>query len=315
MAYESGYEIIVGVRLIPSRASAHIVGSATLPWGKVLGEANKGCPSIFMLESHRIPSQRQAFQGLAEVVPPFASPSTLRQVQDSAELRRCPEFTEGTRLRTLPVKSFEPEMVLIPAGEFTIGSDASLDQDAIDGERPSHTLYLPDYYLAKTPVTNAQYAAFVQATGYHLPERWIGGQPPAGKGNHPVVYVSWHDAMAYCNWLAEETGKPYCLPSEVEWEKGARGSDRQTYLQGASPYDLLEMAGNVWEWTRSVYEVYPCDPGDGLEDIKSGVSRMLRGGSWYGNQWYARCTLRYGVFPDARYHYIGFRVTASPGSR
>ena len=337
MTYESGYEIVVGVRLVPTRPSAYTVGGAKLPWSEVLRKKDKGYSSIFVIESHRIPSQRQAVQELLEVVQPFDSPSTLLQAQDSAGLRRCPEFTEGTRLRTPPVKPFEPEMVLIPAGEFTMGSEPSLGQDAVDDVQPQRTLYLPDYHLAKTPVTNAQYAAFVQATGHHPPEHWTGGQPPTGKEHHPVVYVSWHDTVAYCHWLAEETGKPYRLPSEAEWEKAARGSDGRiypwgsqgdekryntaggkrgttpvgAYRQGAIPYDLPDMASNVWEWTQSVCEVYPYDPENGREDTKSGVGCVLRGGSWYRNQWYARCTLRYGVYPDARYHYIGFRVAAS----
>ncbi len=308
MTYESGYEIVVGVRLIPIRAPAYAGGSKKLPWSEVPGKKDKGYPSIFVTESRGIPSQRQAFPELLQVVQ--------------------------------PLKPFEPEMVLIPAGEFTMISDPSLDQDAVDDEQPQHRLYLPDYYLAKTPVTNAQYAAFVQATGRHLPERWIGEQPPTGKEHYPAVYVSWHDATAYCNWLTEETGKPYRLPNEAEWEKGAWGSNgriypwgsqgdekrygtigsirgdtpMRAYAQGASPYDLPDMAGNVWEWTRSACEVYPRDPESGREGIKSGVGRVLRGGSWYRNQWYARCTLRYGVYPDARYHYIGFRVAASPSN-
>jgi formylglycine-generating enzyme required for sulfatase activity len=342
MTYENGYEIVVGVRLIPARASVYI-GSTKLPWGEVLGRKDKGYPNILVTESHRIPSQRQALQESLEVVQPLNSPSTLRQpfdgAQDSAGLRRChfdyaqcrPEFTEGTTLRTPPVKPFEPEMVPIPAGEFTTGNDHSLDQDAVDEGQPQRTLCLLDYYLAKTPVTNAQYAAFVQATGHHPPDRWIGRQPPTGKEDHPVVYVSWHDAMAYCHWLAEETGKPYRLPSEAEWEMGARDSDGRIYPwgsqrdgkrcntaggeQGAIPCNLLDMAGNVWEWTRSVYEVYLYDPENGREDIRSGVGRVLRGGSWYRNQWYARCTLRYEVYPGARYHYLGFRVAASLGPK
>ncbi len=350
MTYESGYEIVVGVRLIPTEAPAYAGGSTKLPWSEAPEKKGKGYCNIFVTES-----RRQAVQELLKVVQPFNSHSTLRQpfdgaqdkAQDSAGLRRCPEFTEGTRLKTPPVKPFEPELVLIPAGEFTMGSDPRLDQDAVDDGQPQHRLYLPDYYLAKTPVTNAQYAAFVQATGHRQPERWIGGQAPTGKEHNPAVYVSWHDAMAYCHWLAEETGKPYRLPNEAEWEKGARSSDGRiypwgsrgggkryniaggkhgvtpvgAYSHGAMPYELPDMAGNVWEWTlgaechpQSVCEVCPCDPGNGREGIKSGVGRVLRGGSWFRNQWYARCTLRYGVYPDARYHYLGFRVVASPGS-
>ncbi len=330
MTYESGYEIVVGVRLIPSQTPVDRVGSVGLPRSEAPRKKDKVYSSIFRTESRRTPSQRRAFQELLEVVQPFDSPSTLRQA--------CPEHgrraQDSAGIRTPPVKPFEPEMALVPAGEFTMGSDPSLDPDAV--KQPQHTLYLPSYYLAKTPVTNAQYAAFVQATGHRLPERWAGSQPPTGKENHPVVYVSWHDAMAYCAWLAEETGKHYRLPSEAEWEKGARGSqgDEKRYnatggkrsatsvgtcSQGAIPYELLDMSGNVWEWTlgaerysRGDSEVYSYDPGNGQKHIKSGVGRVLRGGSWYRNQWYARCTLRYGVCPDARYHYIGFRVAASP---
>jgi formylglycine-generating enzyme required for sulfatase activity len=189
------------------------------------------------------------------------------------ELQQLPTILELSQ-------PFEPEMILIPAGEFLMGSDPSVDKDAWYSEQPQHTLYLPDYYLAETPVTNAQYAAFVQATDHTPPEHWVGGEPPEGKKDHPVVNVSWHDAMAYCRWLAGVTGKPYCLPSEAQWEKGARGSDGRiypwgnqwdaercnsweggkrdstsvwAYPQGASPYGLLDMAGNVFEWTRSLW--------------------------------------------------------------
>ena len=128
---------------------------------------------------------------------------------------------------------FEPEMVLIPAGEFLMGSDPSVDKDAYGDEQPQHTLHLPDYYLAKTPVTNAQYVAFVQATDHAPPRHWKSERkPPRGKENHPVVWVTWHDAVAYCDWLSKVTGEPYHLPSEAEWEKGARGSDERIYPWG-----------------------------------------------------------------------------------
>jgi formylglycine-generating enzyme required for sulfatase activity len=226
-----------------------------------------------------------------------------------ADFRKSYEFGFSEVLKVLTPPEFEPEMVLIPAGEFLMGSDPSVDQDARDDEQPQHTLYLPDYYLAKTPVTNAQYAAFVQAT-YRQPEGWEAGKPSSGKEDHPVVNISWHDAVAYCRWLSGVTGRPYRLPSEAEWEKGARDTDgriypwgnqwdakrcntresgkRDTtpvgaYLEGASPYGLLDMAGNVWEWTRSVYKSYPYDPDDGREDLEAKGIGVLRGGSWNGH--------------------------------
>jgi formylglycine-generating enzyme required for sulfatase activity len=245
-------------------------------------------------------------------------------------------------------KPFEPEVVLIPAGEFLMGSNPHRDEHARYNELPQHTLYLPDYYMAKTPVTNAQYAAFVQATGHRQPKLgWMVGKPPSGKEDHPVVYVSWHDAVAYCEWLSEVTGKPYRLPSEAEWGKGARGTDGRiypwgdqwdaqrcnsregdlydttpvgAYPQGASPYGLLDMAGNVWEWTRSLWgEVwkepdfsYPYDHADGREDLQAKSLRVLLGGAFSDDQRLVRCACRYRINPIYRSNLFGFRVVAYP---
>ena len=246
----------------------------------------------------------------------------------------------------------EPEMILIPAGEFLMGSDPGKDKDARgrDNEQPQHTLYLSDYYIAKTPVTNAQYAEFVRDAGLvDPPGYWQEGEPPPDKLNHPVVYVSWRDAGAYCDWLADITGNPYRLPSEAEWEKAARGTGGRiypwgnrwyprwcntfeggpgdttpvgAYPRGASPYGLLDMAGNVWEWTRSRWGktlegphfMYPYDPQDGRENLEAGddVHRVLRGGSFYDVPRHARCAFRYGCFPSLDWLVYGFRVVVSP---
>ena len=222
---------------------------------------------------------------------------------------------------------FEPELVLIPAGEFLMGSDPRKDEHARDNEQPLHHVFLPDYYMAKTPVTNIQYAVFVQAAPYRVPEHWKGGGLPPGKENHPTGWVSWLDAQTYCLWLSEVTGKPYRLPSEAEWEKGARGGlflDGDTaahvrnsspgriypwgdeppdesrcsfgakepdtmlvisyppmpvrgYPQGASPYGLLDMAGNVGEWCHSLYKPYPYNATDGREDPDQECLCVTRG--------------------------------------
>jgi len=245
---------------------------------------------------------------------------------------------------------YEPEMVLISAGEFLMGSDPSVDKDAHEDEQPQHTLSLPDYYMARTPVTNAQYVAFVQVT-YRRPNHWEGGKPPSGKEDHPVVNVTWHDAVAYCHWLSEVTGRPYRLPSEAEWEKGGRGTDGRiwpwgnqwdakrcntseggkgnttpvgAYPEGASPYGLLDMAGNVLEWTRSLWGEdweepsfkYPYDPADGREDLEAPdtVLRVLRGGSWNYSQVNARCIERRRHSPSYSHNFIGFRLVSPVGS-
>jgi formylglycine-generating enzyme required for sulfatase activity len=244
---------------------------------------------------------------------------------------------------------FEPEMILIPAGPYLMGSDPLWDKDARDNEQPQHPLYLPYFYLAKTSVTNAQYATFVQATGYQRPCHWTDGSPPLSRENYPAVEVSWYDAMAYCRWLSEVTGRAYGLPSEAEWEKGARGTDGRiypwgnqwdaercnsgkgskidttpagAYPEGASFYGLLDMAGNIFEWTRSLWGAdwqkpefrYPYDPDDGRENRKASqdIRRVLRGGPFLNLHWGVRSSCRVRFSPDHQDTPVGFRVVLHP---
>jgi formylglycine-generating enzyme required for sulfatase activity len=227
-------------------------------------------------------------------------PRTLRTVSSPASL--SPQSRGGL---LLPKQPFEPETILIPAGEFLMGSDPQQDELAADREQPQHRLYLPYYYLTKTLVTNAEYGAFVLATGHEAPVGWTNKIPPRGAEAHPVVNVSWYEAQDYCSWLSEVTGRGYGLPSEAEWEKGARATDGRIYPwgnqwdatlcnsaesvldkttsvytnpQGASPYGILDMAGNVWEWTCSLWGfAYLYHPMDGREALEapSDVPRML----------------------------------------
>ncbi len=265
--------------------------------------------------------------------------------------RGLPAFAAGVRtvmepVEVLPVQQpFEPEVVLVPEGAFVMGSDPRRSEFMRADEQPQHTLVLPAYHLAKTPVTNEQYLAFVQAAGYRPPAHWEAGMFPEARANHPVVNVSWHDALAYCRWLASSTGKPYTLPSEAEWEKGARGVDGRiypwgnlwdgkrcntkesrkdattpvtAYPMGASPYGILDVAGNVWEWTRSLWGgsdleplyKYPYDPADGRENLEAGADmrRVLRGGSFNYTHDTARCACRNHLVPENGNWYVGFRV-------
>ena len=244
--------------------------------------------------------------------------------------------------REPPVRTpqpIEPELVRIPAGEFLMGSDPQKDGRAYEAEQPQHRVYLPDYHMSRTPITNAQYAAFVEASGYPAPNRWEDGKSPVGKDDYPVVYISWRDAMAYCKWLSEKNSQAYRLPSEAEWEKAARGTDGRiypwgdewdpgrcnskqsgpddatpvdAYPEGASLYGILDMAGNMWEWTGSLYRPYPYDPMDGREDpTRPGDKRVLRGGAFYSTARRVRCAYRDSSHPeDWRGHY-GFRVCVS----
>ncbi|MDX1812503.1 MAG: SUMF1/EgtB/PvdO family nonheme iron enzyme, partial [Gammaproteobacteria bacterium] len=142
--------------------------------------------------------------------------------------------------------------------------------------RPAHKVALPDYYIDKFPVTNAQYARFVAETGYRVPLNWKKGRFLPEISLHPVTMVSWFDAKAYCGWAKKR------MPTEAEWEKAARGTDERrwpwgdamdvkklntyysvgstssvdTYKDGVSPYGVYDMAGNVIEWVADNFEPY-----------------------------------------------------------
>jgi formylglycine-generating enzyme required for sulfatase activity len=231
------------------------------------------------------------------------------------------------------------EFVRVPAGEFLMGSDPARDEDARDNEQPQHRVHVSEFYIGKYPVTNAQYAAFVEATKREVPEHWKRGRIPSGKKPHPVVNVSWRDAVAFCGWLGQETGQGFRLPTEAEWEKAARGTDGRIYPwgdgpptaelcnfdgnvddttpvgryspQGDSPCGCADMAGNVWEWTQSLYRGYPYDPVDGREDLEAEGRRVVRGGS-FGSRWRVRCASRLRLVLDSLSRYRGFRPVVVP---
>jgi formylglycine-generating enzyme required for sulfatase activity len=275
---------------------------------------------------------------LQQVVPPIGAPV-------GASAKPAKPQPKGKAPARAP---FEPEMVPIPAGEFLMGSDPARDPLGGETEQPQHALHLPGYSMSKTLVTNAQYLAFVQATGHARPPHWKAGTPAKGQEQHPVVYVTWHDALDYCRWLAQATGKPYRLPSEAEWEKAARGIEGHlypwgdewqparcnsddsgvnattpvtSYPQGASPFGLLDMAGNVWEWTRSLWGKdyhgpdygYPYDAADGREDESAPdeVMHIIRSGSFHNPPPILRCAARYWLSPQVWQDNVGFRVVLS----
>ena len=243
------------------------------------------------------------------------------------------------------------EMVLIPAGEFQMGSN-----NGDDDETPVHTVYVDAFYMDKYEVTNAQYQKFVLANplwqkaripkslhdGRYL-SHWNGNNYPAGKANHPVVYVTWYAAVAYSKWVGKR------LPTEAEWEKAARGglSGRKypwgntiseananynthvgdTTVIGSYPanaYGLHDMSGNVWEWCLDAYNrnFYFSSPGanplsdvnilsnvnlilDDYTNVKS--MRVLRGGSWSTFAQYVRCACRSRYPPTNTSTILGFR--------
>lgn len=191
------------------------------------------------------------------------------------------------------MSNLDLEFVRISASEFTMGSSRSRDRHAHEDEMPTQNLLITDYMMMRYPVTNAQYARFIQATGHRAPLFWKDGTFQAGKEEHPVVGVSYYDAIAFCAWAAEQTGLPIRLPTEAEWEKAARGTNLHVYSwgnewkkgacntsearlndtspvrtfspAGDSPYGVADMGGNVQEWCSSLFGNYPYDPADGRE--------------------------------------------------
>jgi formylglycine-generating enzyme required for sulfatase activity len=238
-------------------------------------------------------------------------------------------------------------MVLVPGGPFVMGAD---DRDGRVGVEvgvdslPRHERDVAAFWIDRTEVTHEAYRAFVADTGRKAPVdprfadfyAWREGDYPAGLANHPVVYVDWHDADAYCAWAGKR------LPTEAEWEKAARGTDGRTYPWGdtwepdrcntretalgwtaaagttegdVSPYRARDLCGNVSEWTADWYLAYP---GSTLERRSFGKRfKVVRGGSWLlVHDPFARVTNRTLSFkPTKRHRSIGFRCAAdaTPG--
>jgi formylglycine-generating enzyme required for sulfatase activity len=238
---------------------------------------------------------------------------------------------------------FEPQMVRVPAGEFLMGTreeDVDALREKYGGEQrwwnaqtPQRKVHLPDYEIGKYPVTNFEYQAFVQDTGYQPPGHWKGNRYPEGLGDHPVVNVNWYDAVAYCEWLGEKTDKTYRLPTEAEWEKAARGVDGRQFPwgdewdaskcntreggpgtttpvgqyspDGDSPYGVADMAGNVLEWCADWLQAYPGNsyPDEDYEE----EYKVLRGGSWQTIRAIACCASRERIYPGWDDYALGFR--------
>ncbi len=228
------------------------------------------------------------------------------------------------------------EFMRVQAGRFLMGSNNG-DSD----EKPQHSVDLPyDYWIAHYLVTNEQYNTYVKSKGIKHPVNdW------EKKKDHPVTYVSWHDAISYCEWCNNlfkgeiPAGMILRLPTEAEWEKAARGTDGREYPwgnvfdknkcntsesgkenttpvglyspHGDSPYGCSDMAGNVWKWTYGLYKPYPYKPNDGRNKWNSSGDRCVRGGSWFGNFTYARVSFRLNRNPDYVIENFGFLMTIS----
>jgi formylglycine-generating enzyme required for sulfatase activity len=212
------------------------------------------------------------------------------------------------------------------------------DPEAYENEKPRHQLSLREYQIGRYPVTNAQYTYFVCQTSHRRPEHWESGTVPPGLEDHPVVNVNHDDALAYCRWLSQVTEKHYRLPTEEEWEKAARGkfpgtrrypwgdewqadicNTREVGRNGTtsihefeqdnwSPFGIVGMAGNVWEWTASWYGRYPDSPHQSPQYGRH--YRVVRGGSWQNSSREACISCRGRYKPHVWRPYLGFRIAS-----
>ena len=223
-----------------------------------------------------------------------------------------PMFYGDTRIGKDP-----SPMVLVPAGEFIMGTDARLPD-----EGPQHKVKLAAFYIDKYETTNLQYEQFIKATERRSPIHFKNRTYPEGRVDHPVMNVSWEDAHDYCAWAGKR------LPTDQEWEKAARGPDGRTFPwgnefdphkanvpgrwkelggfgdttpvgafeAGKSPYGVYDLSGNVWEWTDSWYQPYP---GNKVASESYGERyKTLKGGSWFDCSFY-QCGVSAPVFNRA----------------
>lgn len=259
---------------------------------------------------------------------------------------------ESTSSQTAPVNErINPRdgavMVYIPVGEFIMGtSDEQIDvligrfpglrRSWFNSEKPQHTVYLDGYWIYKHEVTVAQYRQFCQETGHRMPptpfpstgeEKGVGWED-----DHPIVNVNYNDAIAYSQWAGVE------LPTEAQWEKAGRGIDGRLwpwgsewdsskcnsvdsvgkttsvgrYPLGASPYGVMDMAGNVWEWCADWYDdnYYRKAPSHNPPGPARGTWRVLRGGSWRYVPSSVRVANRYRASPVSSSPSMGFRCSS-----
>ncbi len=284
----------------------------------------------------------QPAQAAGSEVATSAPPEPTRVALATVTLAPRPTATNAPPLLT-PTAAFGAPtasadgvpMVFIPAGSFQMGSgEGDLD------ERPVHSVTLSAYSIDQTEVTNGRYAACEAAGACPKSSSYDSVTRPsyhteAEFANYPVVHVNWNDAAAYCAWAGKR------LPTEAEWEYAAKGADGRRYPwgdtaantgllnydfkvgdtteaghypDGASPFNVLDMAGNVYEWVADWYgnRYYTDSPAENPAGPSTGVYRILRGGSWNVNSYAARSADRFRLTPDSSFAHIGFRCAQSP---
>ena len=229
----------------------------------------------------------------------------------------------------------EPVMVRVPEGWFGMGCASGRDD-----EKPVHRVWVDAFELAAYQVTNVEFERYLSATGGAAPPCW--NDPNFQHPMMPVVAVSWHEAVTYCEWLSSVTGKRYRLPSEAEWERAARGGAEgllypwgdappesipdygKRWKQGPEPvglyapnaYGFYNVGDNVHEWCADWYDdgYYGQSPERNPQGPKSGIRKASRGGSWRHRIKVTRTAARSSIPPEFQYADYGFRIAQSLAS-
>ena len=301
----------------------------------------------------------------------------IKAVRDGKEISKIINVTQTTgdvsvllgfyENKTFTVNGVSFEMVAVKGGTFTMGCTKKLSFNHNGDENPTHNVTLSDYYIGKFEVTVDLFRAFVNETNYRTDadraerkssywngaswkEKWgvnwkcdaRGDVRNDSEGNHPVLFVSWNDAKAFCEWLSRKTGQNFRLPTEAEWEYAARGgsksrgytysgsnsigkvawryivlindlilgSTHQVGTKAPNELGIYDMSGNVREWCQDFYGLYSSKSQNNPTGPSSGIYPVSRGGSWNDKAKGCRISARYHDLPDYRNSYLGFRLVA-----
>ena len=305
--------VVGGTQVMASQtASAKSASEGAAPVERVIER-------VIEREAPPKPNRTALYAGAAALVVVIGVVATFIAIKSSG-----PGTTNTNTPRNVngPVQAGGPPegMILIKGGTFKMGTD---DPKAEDSDKPAHDITVKDFYIDTYEVTNEQYQQFVKQTGHKAPSDWTGTDFPSGEAHYPVRNVSWIDATEYAKWAGRR------LPTEAEWEFAARGpegriypwgndwspklsnskeDDRSgpltvgSYPGGASPFGVMDMAGNVCEWVNDDFTPYPSsaqtpDPGN----------KCYRGGAYSAPKERLKTTYRWWDHPTATYPYIGFR--------
>lgn len=308
----------------------------------------------------------------ATLTPTTTPTSTPVPTATATPFRVTPQKIDSDHIRIPLTENINIELIRIPEGEFTMGSTQAevdaVNKQLIDwhfsSELPQNKVFLKEYWIGKTEVTVGQFMVFAKAANYRTQaerdgkafvwinngdeiqespgSNWLHPLGPSSditkKIDHPVTYMTWNDALAFCYWLKSISGLDVKLPSEAEWEKAARGTDARIFPwgntlptktkanfgdnlkdttpvgqfgeAGRSPYGLDDMAGNVWEWTSSDLKPYPYVATDGRESLFSSM-KVRRGGAFTSPWPRMRLVYRPRDSTDMAANNYGFRVAAT----